>query len=118
LQAAINAVHSDAPDAAHTDWRQLLSLYDHWMAMAPSAVIALNRAVVVAEVEGPALALRLVDELTLPNYHPFHLVRADLLRRLGRRADAALAFRAAIEHCANLRERALLERELRRLDAS
>jgi RNA polymerase sigma-70 factor (ECF subfamily) len=117
LQAAINAVHSDAPDTARTDWHQLLTLYDQWMAIAPSPVVALNRAVVVAEIEGPVLALRLVEELSLADYHPFHAVRADLLRRLGRFAEAAAACRAAIERCANLRERAVLEAELRRLEA-
>jgi RNA polymerase sigma-70 factor (ECF subfamily) len=117
LQAAINAVHSDAADAAHTDWRQLLTLYDQWMAIAPNPVVALNRAVVVAQVEGPALALRLVDELNLADYHLFHAVRADLLRRLDRVADAAAACRAAIGRCTNQRERALLESELRQLEA-
>src|SRR5262249_17780978 len=84
LQAAINAVHSDAPESARTDWRQILALHDHWMAMAPGAVVALNRAVVVAEIDGAERALRLVDELPLSNYHLFHAVRAELLRRLGR----------------------------------
>jgi len=113
LQAAINAVHSDASDAAHTDWRQILTLYDQWMTIAPSPVVALNRAVAVAEVEGPALALRLVDELNLEHYHLWHAVRADLLRRLGRGTDAAEACRAAIGRCSNQRERALLESQLR-----
>jgi len=117
LQAAINAVHSDAPDTLRTDWRQLLTLYDQWMAIAPSPVVALNRAVVVAEADGPARALRLVDELKLEDYHLFHAVRADLLRRLGRLAEAAAACRGAIDHCANQRERALLEAELRQLEA-
>jgi RNA polymerase sigma-70 factor (ECF subfamily) len=113
LQAAINAVYSDAPDATHTDWRQVLALYDRWMAMAPSPVVALNRAVVVAELEGPERALQLVDELELSNYHPFHAVRADLLRRLGRMPEAAAAYLAAIERCANSREREFLEGRLR-----
>ena len=84
IQAAINAVHSDAPAAAATDWRQILQLYDQLLALAPSPVVALNRAVAVAEVEGPDAALALVDGLDLDGYHLFHAIRADLLRRLGR----------------------------------
>ena len=118
LQAAINAVHSDAPDAAHTDWRQALALYDQWMAIAPGAVVALNRAVVVAEIDGPELALRLVDELALDRYHLFHAVRADLLRRLGRATDAATAYRRAIDLCGNARERQFLEEQLKDITAS
>ena len=109
IQAAINAVHSDSADAARTDWRQILQLYDQWMAIAPTSLVALNRAVAVAEVEGPALALRLVEELELGEYHLFHAVRADLLRRLGRGADAAAAYQAAIERCGNVREREFLQ---------
>ena len=112
LQAAINAVHSDAPDAARTDWRQILALYDQWMAMAPGALVALNRAVAVAELDGPERALRLVEELPLSNYHLFHAVRAELLRRLGRLPEAATAYQAAIGHCGNQREREHLERRL------
>ena len=113
LQAAINAVHSDAADMAHTDWRQILQLHDHWMAIAPTPLVALNRAVALAEIEGPELALRLVDELGLAGYHLFHAVRADLLKRMGRRGDAAAAYRAAIECCANTPEREFLQRQLR-----
>ncbi len=113
LQAAINAVHSDAADAAHTDWRQILALYDQWMAMAPGPVVALNRAVVVAEINGAARALQLIDELELSNYHPFHAVRADLLRRLGRMPESAAAYQAAIERCGNAREREFLSTQLR-----
>lgn len=113
LQAAINAVHSDARDAAQTDWRQIVALYDQLMAIAPSSVVALNRAVAIAEVEGPDAALRLVEPLDLPRYHPFHAVRADLLRRAGRDADAAAAYLVAIESCANSREREFLERKYR-----
>jgi RNA polymerase sigma-70 factor (ECF subfamily) len=112
IQAAINAVHGDAADAAHTDWRQILQLYDQWMAIAPTALVALNRAVAVAEVEGAALALRLVEELELGEYHLFHAVRADLLRRLGRGADAAAAYQAAIDRCGNAREREFLQERL------
>jgi RNA polymerase sigma-70 factor, ECF subfamily len=109
VQAAINAVHSDAPAAAATDWPQLLVLYDQLLALAPSPVVALNRAVAVAEVEGPAAALALVDGLELDGYHLFHAVRADLLRRLGRGAEAALAYDAAIARAENAAERAFLE---------
>jgi RNA polymerase sigma-70 factor, ECF subfamily len=110
IQAAINAVHSDAPTAALTDWRQILALYDQLMAVAPSPVVALNRAVAVAEVEGPNAALALVDELALDDYHVFHAIRADLLRRLGRREEAAQAYDAAIARAGNAAERAFLER--------
>ena len=93
IQAAINAVHSDAPTAAATDWRQILQLYDQLLAIAPSPIVALNRAVAVAEVEGPHAALTLVDRLDLDRYHLFHAIRADLLRRLGRNAEAATGVR-------------------------
>jgi RNA polymerase sigma-70 factor, ECF subfamily len=109
LQAAVNAVHSDAPDAAATDWRQILALYDQLLAFAPSPVVALNRAVAVAEVEGPESALALVDELELDGYHLFDAIRADLLRRLGRDGEAALAYDAAISRAQNTAERAFLE---------
>jgi RNA polymerase sigma-70 factor (ECF subfamily) len=116
LQAAINAVHSDAPDATRTDWRQILALYDQWMTIAPAPLVALNRAVVVAEIDGPALALRLVDELGFERYHLFHAIRADLLRRLGRDSEAASAYLLAIEGCGNARERKFLESRLRELE--
>jgi RNA polymerase sigma-70 factor (ECF subfamily) len=109
LQAAINAVHSDAPVAAATDWRQILALYDQLLALTPSPVVALHRAVAVAEVDGPAAALALVDELDLDGYHLFHAIRADLLRRLGRDGEAALAYDAAIARAQNAAERAFLE---------
>ncbi|MEU1471918.1 RNA polymerase sigma factor, partial [Streptomyces sp. NPDC005761] len=95
LQAAVNAVHSDATVAAETDWRQILRLYDQLLAVAPSPVVALNRAVAVAEVTGPHEALALLDGLELGGYHVFHAVRADLLRRLGRVAEAAASYEAA-----------------------
>jgi len=110
VQAAINAVHSDAPTAAATDWRQILALYDQLLALAPSPVVALNRAVAVAEVEGPDAALALVDGLELDSYHLFHAIRADLLRRLGRDAEAAPAYEAAIARAGNAPQRAFLER--------
>ncbi|MGW3662434.1 RNA polymerase sigma factor [Streptomyces sp. NPDC005141] len=110
IQAAVNAVHSDAPTAAATDWRQIHRLYDQLMELAPSPVVALNRAVAVAEVEGPETALALVDELDLDGYHAFHAVRADLLRRLGRDTEAVRAYDAAITLTGSAPERAHLER--------
>jgi RNA polymerase sigma-70 factor (ECF subfamily) len=110
VQAAIQAVHSDAPTAADTDWRQVLALYDHLLALTPSPVVALNRAVAVAEVDGPAAALALVDGLDLPRSHLLPAVRADLLRRLGRDAEAAEAYDDALALAGNARERAFLER--------
>jgi RNA polymerase sigma-70 factor (ECF subfamily) len=115
VQAAINAVHSDAPTAAATDWGQVLALYDQLMAIAPSQVVALHRAVAVAEVRGPRAALDLVDGLELDGYHLFHAVRADLLRRLGRDAEAARAYEAAIAGTGNAAERAFLEGRRRAL---
>ena len=115
VQAAINAVHSDAPDATATDWRQILALYDQLLALHPSPVVALNRAIVIAEVDGPARALEIVDAIDLPSYHLFHAVRADLLRRLERAADAALAYQSAIARCENTREREFLEERLKGL---
>ena len=111
LQAAINAVHSDAATAADTDWWQILTLYDQLMALAPTPVVALNRLVAVAEVQGPGPALDLADQLGLDGYHLFHATRADLLRRLGRRADAAEAYDAAIARAANNAERSFLARQ-------
>ena len=116
IQAAINAVHSDAPTAAATDWRQILQLYDQLGALAPSPVVALNRAVAVAEVEGPQAALALVDGLSLRDYYLFHAIRADLLRRLGRGGEAALAYDAAIAHAGNAAERDFLRRSRQSLD--
>jgi RNA polymerase sigma-70 factor, ECF subfamily len=111
LQAAINAVHSDAPTAAETDWRQILRLYQQLMAMDPSPVVALNRAVAVAEVEGPDAALVLVDELPLEGFHVFHAIRAELLSRLGRDEEADEEYERAIRSAVNEPERVLLERK-------
>ncbi|GGV04567.1 RNA polymerase subunit sigma-24 [Streptomyces filipinensis] len=113
IQAAINAVHGDAPSAAATDWPQILRLYDQLMAVAPSPVVALNRAVALAETQGPAVALDLVDSLDLGRYHVLHAVRADLLRRLGRTTEAATAYGLAAELAASEAERAYLERRRR-----
>ncbi|SBT43596.1 RNA polymerase sigma factor [Micromonospora narathiwatensis] len=108
IQAAINAVHSDAPTAADTDWAQVLALYDQLMAYSPGPVVALNRAVALAEVAGPGAALALVDALDLAGYHVLHAVRADLLRRLGRPGEAVAAYDAAIANTDNDAERAHL----------
>ena len=110
IQAAINAVHSDAPAAADTDWRQILQLYDQLLDVAPGPIVALNRAVAVAEIQGPHAALRLVDALDLSRYYLFHAVRADLLQRLGRATEAAGAYDAAIACTENAAERAFLQR--------
>jgi RNA polymerase sigma-70 factor (ECF subfamily) len=110
IQAAINAVHSDAPAAAATDWPQILQLYDQLLALAPSPVVALHRAVAVAEVGGPDAALALVDGLDLGGYHLFHAIRGHLLRRLGRTAEAAMAYEAAIARADNAAERDFLRR--------
>jgi RNA polymerase sigma-70 factor (ECF subfamily) len=112
LQAAINAVHSDAATAADTDWAQIVALYDHLLALTPTPVVALNRAVAVAEVAGAAAGLSLVDELDLARLPLFHAVRADLLRRLDRRDDAAAAYDAAIALTGNDAERVFLARRL------
>jgi RNA polymerase sigma-70 factor (ECF subfamily) len=92
IQAAINAVHADAATFEQTDWAQILALYDQLLAVAPTPVVALNRAVAVGEVHGAAAALALVEQLDLDTYHPFHATRADLLRRLGRDDEAAVAY--------------------------
>jgi RNA polymerase sigma-70 factor (ECF subfamily) len=110
LQAAINTVHSDASDPAATDWRQILTLYDQLLAIAPTPIVALNRAVAVAEVETPREALALVDALALDDYYLFHAIRADLLVRLGRHIDAVRAYDAAIARTENAAEREFLVR--------
>ncbi|GAB2867450.1 RNA polymerase sigma factor [Actinoallomurus bryophytorum] len=115
IQAAINAVHSDAAAVSGTDWRQIVRLYDQLLSFTPTPVVALNRAVAVAEVEGPSAALALVDGLDLDGYHLFHAIRADLLRRLGRDAEAAQAYERAIDRTGNTAERDFLERERRSL---
>ena len=105
IQAAIQAVHTDEP----TDWRQVVALYDQLLALAPTPVVALNRAVAVGEVDGPAAAFALVDPLPLERLHVYHAVRADLLRRLGRTEEAAAAYAAAAERTTNAAEVAFLE---------
>jgi RNA polymerase sigma-70 factor, ECF subfamily len=108
IQAAIAAVHSDAATAAGTDWGQILALYDQLAAVAPTPVVALNRCVAVAEVHGPARALDLADQLGLADYYLYHATRADLLRRLGRPAEAAAAYDAALARTGNAAERRFL----------
>jgi RNA polymerase sigma-70 factor (ECF subfamily) len=110
VQAAINAVHSDAPTATATDWSQIVQLYDQLQALDPSPIVALNRAVAVAEVDGPEAGLTLVDDLELDGYYLFHAIRADLLRRLGRNGEAVLAYDAAIARTENAAERDFLQR--------
>jgi RNA polymerase sigma-70 factor (ECF subfamily) len=120
VQAAINAVHSDAPDAAGTDWGQILALYDQLMALTPGPVVALHRAVAVAELaapaHGPEVALALIDGLELDGHHLWHAVRADLFRRLGRRHEAAAAYGEAIVRTGNLAEQAFLEHAQRSVE--
>ena len=123
IQAAINAVHADTAGAGAqaTDWGQILQLYDQLLAVAPSPVVALNRAVALAEVDGPATALAVVDELgaaagqgpgpSLAGYHVYHAIRADLLRRLGRAGEAAAAYDAALARTANAAEQDFLRRQ-------
>ena len=110
IQAAIAAVHSDAPTAADTDWSQIVRLYDQLLVVAPTPVVALNRAIAVAELDGPAVAFAAVERLAdLDAYHLFHATRADLLERLGRHAEAVAAYDAALERTTNAAERRLLE---------
>lgn len=118
IQAAINAVHADAPTLATTDWPQIVRLYDQLAGFDQSPIVLLNRAVAVAEVEGPGAGLRLVDDLDLDGYYLFYAIRADLLRRLGRESEAAAAYEAALTHTDNTRERDYLRRRRRTLPGS
>jgi RNA polymerase sigma-70 factor (ECF subfamily) len=111
ILAAINAVHTDAATATDTDWSQVVALYDQLTRLDPSPIVALNRAVAVAELDGPEVALALVDRLPLPGYHAWHAVRADLLRRLGRSTEAKEAYDAAIGATQNSAEHAYLSRK-------
>ena len=110
LMAAVNAVHTDAADARDTDWGQVVALYDQLQVVTPTPVVALNRAVAVAELDGPDVGLRLVDDVALNGYHAWHAARADLLRRLGRGPEARSEYDAAIEATENSAERAYLTR--------
>jgi RNA polymerase sigma-70 factor, ECF subfamily len=115
IQAAINAVHSDAAVAAETDWWQVAQLYDQLLVFMPNPLVRLNRAVAVAEVDGPEAGLAAADGLDLADYYLFHAIRADLLRRLGRRDEAEAAYDAAIGLAANAAELSFLERRRRSL---
>jgi RNA polymerase sigma-70 factor (ECF subfamily) len=110
IQAAINAVHADAPSADATDWRQILALYDQLTVFDRSPVVVLNRAVAQAEVEGVAAALASIDELPLDSYYLLHAVRADFLGRLGRSEQAVAEYDAALALTENEAERAFLRR--------
>jgi RNA polymerase sigma-70 factor (ECF subfamily) len=109
IQAAINAVHSDAATAARTDWIQILALYDQLLAVTPTPIVSLNRAVAVAEVDGPQVALQLIDGLPLEHYYLFHAIRANLLQRLGHTDQAEAAYRAAIARTDNAAEIAFMK---------
>jgi RNA polymerase sigma-70 factor (ECF subfamily) len=108
LQAAINAVHTDALDSSMTDWSQVVRLYDQLLALQPSPIVELNRAVAVAELDGPEVAFGIVDRLDLASYHPWHVARAELLRRLGRYDEARAAYDRALDLTGNEAERAHL----------
>ena len=108
LQAAINAVHADGSTVEETDWSQIVALYDQLLALAPTPVVALNRA--IGEVQGPAAALALVEDLELDNYYAFHATRADLLSRLGRHDEAAAAYERAASMAPTDPERDFLKR--------
>jgi RNA polymerase sigma-70 factor (ECF subfamily) len=112
ILAAINAVHTSAGDVRDTDWSQIVALYDQLVRLDPSPVIALNRAIAVAELDGPQVALAAVDRLEdkLAGYHAYHAVRADLLRRLGRSQQARAAYDRAIDLAGNTAETAALTR--------
>jgi RNA polymerase sigma-70 factor (ECF subfamily) len=111
ILAAINAVHTDAPTASDTEWSQVVALYDQLTRLDPSPIVALNRAVAVAELDGPEVALTLVDRLPLTGYHAWHAARADMLCRLGRNAETKESYDAAIAATQNSAERAYLSRK-------
>ena len=112
LLAAINAVHTDAPSARDTDWSQIVALYDRLIGLDPSPIVRLNRAIAVAELDGPDVALAEIDRLseTLDGYHAYHAARADLLRRVGRSDESRTAYDRAIQLAGNPAERAYLAR--------
>ena len=110
IQAAIAAVHADAATAAATDWSQIVQLYDQLLAYMPTPIVALNRAIAVAEHDGPASALALLEDLELQHYHLYHAARADLLQRLGRVDEADAAYERALALTSNSVERDHLQR--------
>lgn len=116
ILAAVNAVHTDAPDLRDTDWSQVVALYDQLVRLDSSPIVRLNRAIAVAELDGPQVALAEIDRLPLAGYHAFHATRADLLRRLGRSEQARIAYDRAIELAGNSAEAAYLQRRRDQLD--
>jgi RNA polymerase sigma-70 factor, ECF subfamily len=116
IQAAIAAVHSDAPTAAVTDWNQIVALYDQLYAAAPTDIVWFNRAIAVAELHGPQSGLDALNTVTLDSFHLFHATQAELLTRIGQHAEADIAYQRAIELATNDTERRFLIR--RRADAS
>jgi RNA polymerase sigma-70 factor (ECF subfamily) len=120
VQAAIAALHAQAPTAAETDWPQIAALYNELLRRAPSSVIALNQAVAIAMWQGPAAGLPRIDALKseLADYHLWHAARADLLRRLDRKKEAATAYRAALACVGSAPERRFLERRLAEVTAA
>ena len=110
ILAAINAVHTDARELRDTDWSQVVALYDQLVRLDRSAIVRLNRAIAVAELDGPEVALALVDGLPLEGYHAFHATRATLLRRLGRSKESRAAYDRAIDLAGNTAETAYLIR--------
>jgi RNA polymerase sigma-70 factor (ECF subfamily) len=117
LQAAIQAVHCDAESFEATDWPQVIVLYDHLFSVMPTAVVALNRAIAIAEIEGPGAALGTLDAIApdLENYHLLHAARGALLRRLGRRDEARAAFERAVDLAATEADRRFLARQIEEL---
>jgi RNA polymerase sigma-70 factor (ECF subfamily) len=112
IQAAIAAVHADAPTSAATDWSQIVELYDQLFALRPNSVVALNRAIAIAERDGSVAGLALLDAMDpdpLADYQPYHAARADLLTRAGRRGEALCAYDRALELTSNVAEREFLE---------
>lgn len=117
LQAAIQAVHSDAESFEATDWHQIVALYDHLFSLMPTSVVALNRAIAVGEIEGPAAALALLDAIgrDLNDYHLLHAARGTMLRRLGHRDDARAAFERAIDLTVTEMDRRFLAQQVEHL---
>jgi RNA polymerase sigma-70 factor (ECF subfamily) len=118
IQAAINAVHADADSFEVTDWHQILALYDQLLAMTPTPVVAMNRAIALAEVEGPGAALDILDGLDLDEYHLFQAARADLLLRLGRHDEANQAYVRAAALAATDAERTFLTERLKAIQTA
>lgn len=112
IQAAINAVHTDSPSAADTDWRQIVALYDQLLAVAPSPVVELNRAIAVAELDGVVRGLELVDQIGLDDYYLSHTTRGVFLQRLGRDTESETAYLRALALTRNRAEQDLLERRI------